>query len=449
MDRILLPLACLLACGLFVSPAFGQHLSRRANIGIAPGEAEAGGIAVQRVIPGSTAALAGLQAGDIILSINDRPTGSPEQLRQARETLRAGLPTTFLLRRQGQERSLQAPAQPVPLETSANSEVIYDEIAFGEGWLRVIVNKPLQAGKHPAIYFIPGYTCSSVDNLPAIHPYRKLIDSLSGLGYAIVRVEKPGMGDNLNTGDCQQLGFDNELAAYRKGYEAIDRYDFIDRERVFLLGHSMGGVYAPLLGRELDEKGIVVYGTVHQTWVEYLLKMVRYQNPLFGHDLAETHDDLHTLYQLLYEHYYLGKSSKELYQNPSYRKILDRDFAFDGEDQILGRHEDFWREINRHNYSEAWRSTGSAVLSIFGEADFEAVDDESHRAIARIVDQAQPGRGTFRLLPRTDHSMIEVGSMEEAARLRGTPEYRRYLQERFNYEIVTIIDHWIQELIED
>lgn len=444
---------------LYCSLAQAQHIQRRGQLGVQLQpltdslaqslgiEAGRAGTLAQRVFPGATFANAGGKEQDVILSINGWPAGAGTGLQNALQSVREGQEASFQVWRQGREVQLRGAVSPFPLETSAVSEVLYGEWPYQGSWLRTIVNKPKGAGKHPAIFFIPGYTCSSVDNLPPIHPYRKLLDSLSGLGYAIFRVEKPGVGDNVQTGNCFELGFDNELEAYQEAYKALAQYEFIDQDNIFIWGHSMGGVYAPLVAAAQQPKGVIVYGTTHEAWVEYLLKMLRYQNPLLGHSFEETDEDVRTLYALLYEHYYLGKPSKELYQNPKYRKILSRDFTFDGENQILARHEDFWRELNGHNLSKAWAGIEGYVLSLFGEADMEAVNDESQKEIARLVNAQHPGHATFTAIPETDHSMIRVGSMAEGARLRSTPEYRQYMQQRFNYDIVTITAQWIRGII--
>ena len=446
-----------LLCSLHLCQA--QNIQRRGRLGVrlepatdslaaTLGLKESRGMIIRQVFPGATYANAGGQEEDILLAINGMPANPGPAFQEAMQGVREGQTTRFTVWRDGEKLELEVTAAPIPLETSSSSEVIYGEVPFKGGYLRTIVNKPNTPGPHPTIYFIPGYTCSSVEGFSPIHPYKKLLDSLSGLGYAIFRVEKPGVGDNIGTGNCLELGFDNELEAYQAAYHAIKQYDFIDRDNIFIWGHSMGGVYAPIIGAKHQPKGVVIYGITHEVWVEYLLKMVRYQNPLLGHDYVETDRDVRTLYALLYEHYYLGKDSKELYKNPDYKKILDRDFAFDGENQILFRHEDFWRELNAHNLSEAWAGINGHVLSLFGEADMEAVNDESQKEIARIVNAGHPGHGTFRLVEGTDHSMIEVGSMEKGARLRSTPEYREYLQEKFNYGIVTMTHEWIQGVME-
>ena len=46
----------------------------------------------------------------------------------------------------------------------------------------------------------------------------------------------------------------------------------IDSENIFLFGHSLGGVTAPLIAAEVPVRGIINYGSVATTWYEYLLR---------------------------------------------------------------------------------------------------------------------------------------------------------------------------------
>ncbi|MEM9919769.1 MAG: alpha/beta fold hydrolase [Bacteroidota bacterium] len=447
-------MAALLLCSCTL---IGQTLKRTASLGFQPAAIDssmleelkmktAKGLLVNNIASGGTFEKLAVKKGDVLLRLNGKPTNSMSELLAVRATLRAGDKVEAAVLRAGKSIQLNGKAIGTPKETSEHSEVIYDQFSYKGGLVRTIVNKPLKAGKHPVVFFIPGYTCSSVDNLHPIHPYRKLIDGLVEKGYAVFRMEKPGMGDNQNTGDCQQLGFDNELAAYFEGYKQLARYDFMDQENIFLWGHSMGGIYAPLIAKEYHPKGVVIYGILHDTWTEYLLRMVRYQNPLLGtSDYIQVDQDVRKLYALLYEHYHLGKSSKELYQNPDYKTILERDFGFDGENQIFARHEDFWREIYPHNLSEAWASCKSYVLSMNGEADLQAVNDFSQRELVAIVNHYHPGHGEFVHIPETDHSMIKVGTMAEGASILMTPQYKKLMATQFNYDIVEKTDEWIKD----
>lgn len=385
---------------------------------------------------------------DILLSLNSTPINSIPDLLSVRNTLRAADNVTATVLRNGTKKSLNGAAKPLPYETSEYSEVIYDQFDFKDGQIRTIINKPNKKGKHPVIFFIPGYTCSSIDNFHPINPYGKLIEGFLKKGYAVFRMEKPGMGDNTNTGDCRQLGFDNELESYFMGYDQLKKYDFIDQNNVFIWGHSMGGLYAPLIAAEKQPKGLAFYGMIHDTWTEYLLRMVRYQNPRIGaSDFVETDKDLKHLYAMLYEHYHLKKKSKELAKNPEYAKLLTRDFWFDGENQILFRHEDFWLELYDYSLTEALAKYNGYVLSMNGEADLEVVNDFSQKEVVKIVNHYHPGHGEFAYFPKTDHMMIEVGTLEEGAVIRYQPRYRTMMQDNFNHSIIEKTHSWIQEKI--
>jgi len=437
-----------------------QELKRRASLGFTPvhvdsamivslGLQDTKGVVVTQILPHGSMDALGAKKNDVLLKINNQEVTSVQDLLTIRAALREGDRMSATVWRDGKEKVLSGRAAHFPYETSKYSKVIYDHFEHKGGKIRTIINQPLAPGKHPIIFFIPGYNCTSIDNMHPRSPYRKLLDSLMAKGYAIFRMEKPGMGDNEDTGDCRQLGFHQELEAYLAGYDQIQKYDFVDTENIFLWGHSMGGLYAPLIAAEKQPKGVAFYGMVHDSWTEYLLRMVRYQNPrINASDYLETDRDIRTIYALLYEHYHLGKSSKELAQNPEYDKVLRRDFWFDGENQILLRHEDFWRELYEYSMTEAFHKFEGYVLSMNGEADLEVINDFSQREVVHIVNTFHPGKGEFYYLPKTDHMMIEVGTLEEGASLRYQARYRDLMDKNFNYDIVEKTHAWIQDKLD-
>jgi pimeloyl-ACP methyl ester carboxylesterase len=461
MKKIIL-LSTLLLLEFCIPNLNSQNIQRRAAIGIYPSEVTPEiakekklkapeGIIVNQVLPNTTASELALKNGDIILEVNGNAIKTMTDLMTLRTDLRANQTIEMKIWRAGEQIIKRGKSIAIPNETSNSAEIIYDEIPFKEGWLRVIVNKPnaniaLGNGKHPTIFFIPGYTCSSVDNFSPIHPYGKLLDSLSGLGYAIFRVEKPGMGDNVNTGDCFQMGFNQELEAYKIAYQHLKDYDFIDLENIHILGHSMGGVYAPLLAADFNPKGVIVYGTSNESWFEYLLRITRYQTPWINGDWIQMEKDARTVTRMWFKHFYEKVPTKELAKTPEFEEILRREFQWDGEDQILGRDEIFWQELHDQNTTEAWAKTSAHVLSLYGEADLPAISPDSHEEIVKIVNTYHPGHGTFKLVPETDHSLIKVGTMQDGINLSGTPQYREKLEHNFNYGLVTMIHEWIQNL---
>ena len=405
-----------------------------------------GGMYIKQVFPESTGETAKMTAGDILLQVNDLPTDTYTNLYLASRNLRADDQVQFTVFRNGKQKVLKGTVRPKPLETCEHAEVIYDEVPFKNGWIRTIIRKPEKAGKHPAIFLIPGYNCASYDNLPDFHPYEKILDKFSELGYVTIRTEKTGMGDNTDTPDCYASGFHTEMEGFEAGYKTLPKYDFIDQDNIFVLGHSLGGIQAPIIGSKFNPKGIIVYGTAMDPWYEYLLKMVRFQNPRFGVDRMQHEKDMRIYHHLLFEHYVLNKPLKEVAKNEEYRRLLERDFQYQGGDMLFQRHYTYWQEINDLNLAEHWKNTNSYVYSVYGEADIEALNAESQQDIVSTVNDYHPGKAEFKLLEGTSHSFLKVGTMEDVAKLKREGKINRaFMDTHFNYEFVDLCHQWIQD----
>ena len=74
-------------------------------LGIYPGEDGSGGVRIDQVVPGSPAAKAGLEEGDVILKVDDVEVGSPEELIEAVRGHRAGDAVAFTLRGEDGEQT--------------------------------------------------------------------------------------------------------------------------------------------------------------------------------------------------------------------------------------------------------------------------------------------------------------------------------------------------------
>lgn len=438
----------------------GQKLKRPGNFGFQPlvvndsiaaaqGLESPHGILVGQVLPGSNSASVGIKPGDVVLEVNGIPIKSFNDMGIVKQDFWDGDAWTAVVWRDGKKEKLKGKIKGKPAETSEQWEVVYDEVPFDNGYLSAIVTKPRTPGPHPTIYFIPGYTCASVDNLPSFHPYRKMFDSLNALGYVIVRVEKPGMGRGPAPCQCNDIGFAKELEVFRAGWRHLLKYKFVDQEKVFIFGHSMGGIEAPFLASQEPVKpaGVAVYGVVYQSWYEYILAMLRFQEPRNGEDYVAFEKDMGEYTKLFYEHYVMHRPLEELIDNPTWKMLLERDFLMDEHLNLLGRHYKFFFELSKYDQVTPWAETESKVLSMYGEADFEVFNPGSMSEIALIVNQYHPGNGKFISIPGTDHSFIDVESMDKGVSLRGKPAYREYLFNRFNWKVVDELHLWMQEVM--
>ena len=164
-----------------------------------------------------------------------------------------------------------------PREHFQNVTAIYDWVRDSHGTkLRTIATRPNnRADKVPVIFFVGWLSCDSVeytrgetDAFGAI--FWRLIETS---GYATMRMDKPGVGES--EGVCKRTDFLTELGGYRAAFDSLRKYQFIDLDRVFVVGLSNGGGTAPLVAQGGAVRGYIVASSWGRTWYEHMLELER------------------------------------------------------------------------------------------------------------------------------------------------------------------------------
>lgn len=426
--------------------SFSQELPQRGFLGIAavPNGAGSPGLLIQQVIPGSTAARAGLQAADELLAINGEAITSQQSFLALAARMEAGQSLTFLVRRKGSQRRLKGKVQARPLPFSEDMAWQLSSFPHKNGRTRAVTLRARGTqNSKGTIYFIQGYPCFSMAYLPKEDSYVSAIEALARKGYTVYFVEKPGMGDAVPAGACASMGFDGELEVFDLGYQHLRR-QLSDTTPVFLFGHSLGGVVAPILATRYQTAGVIVYGTVLKRWHDYLLDLLREQVPLKGKDYADAEDSLEVYRPLLHELFVRGQSPSALVAaHPLNQQRLQDMLQYDGRDQLIGRHYTFWQELNKYNLTAYWKQLQAPVLSLFGESDVAALKPEDMERIVEVVNHYHPGKGTYLFVPQTNHDMVRTGTMQDNMRIQFTKEYMQLQKENFNHELMERITDWM------
>ena len=186
----------------------------------------------------------------------------------------------------------------------------------------------------------------------------------------------------------------------------------IDPEKVFIFGHSMGGVMAPLLAAETTVKGLIVYGTIARTWSEYMLENIRRQMELADTDPSDIDRDLKldaALLTHLYAEKLPPKTIAERY--PALRERLAQTITEDR--YYFDRSLTFFGQLADKNLGAAWQAFDGHVLAIWAKGDYVSNEDD-HALIARIVNRDHPGHGTFIALDGIDHGFNRAASRRES-----------------------------------
>lgn len=419
------------------------ELPRRGFLGVAPQPSEQG-IAIAQLVPNATAARAGARVGDILVAIDGRTVEGPADFVAAARELESGSRIRLSILREGHRQQLEGTVTPRPKETAETGTVRYDAVAYGGGRLRVLVNRPEGEGPFPTVLYIQGLACQSVESPNPENFNRRNVRAFVEAGFAVVRVEKPGMGDSDGPLRCEDIDFMTETGAFRAAWEyAVALPDSRD-DALFMVGISMGGIQAPIVAAESATKplGTVVWGTRLDHWYDYMVELLAVQPVLFGTaDPVDAYEAAKETRPILRRLFLEGADLEEvLAADPRARERL-QNVGMGPDGRFFGRDVSFFQGISRQNLRAAWRDGGGAVLSLYGESDITAVNGFEQELIATVVNHYRPGTATFATVPGTNHPMAKVGSRSEYRR-RISEAGASGLSAEFNEEVPATMTRW-------
>ena len=423
-----------------------QNIPRKGNLGVSLKQAEQNDkgatLAIAEVFPNSTASGIGLQTDDLLLTIDGISISSTQEIPKTVGKYKAGEETKIEVLRAGKKVKLKGTIIAAPLQAhSPAAEIILDEVAFREGYIRSYINKPRGKGPFKTIYYIQGYPCGSV-NYPAQLSITRMIQDLVDLGYAVYRVEKPGAGEYVDCEPCINMTFDDEVEGFTKGYEALLNYDFVNKEEVYIFGHSLGGNVAPILANRYNPAGLMVYGTVAKPYADYALDMARYSQAMIDKNPTRTEQDVAQLKPLFQKVFTEGTNLASL--NAEERKLMTHYQGMSQDKYILGRHYAFWKSFAQHNFINHWSQVETPTLAMYGSMDIQAISALDAEYIAALVNMKQPGNGSFKLIEGSNHLLAKVSSKAEELDYIVSGQSGQVASTRYNTDFPMVIHEWIK-----
>jgi pimeloyl-ACP methyl ester carboxylesterase len=304
-----------------------------------------------------------------------------------------------------------------------HATVQYDWVTNERGEkLRTFVTRPNNAGgKVPAIFFVGWLSCDTMES-PNPAPddgfgilLRRLIDES---GYATLRMDKPGVGESQ--GDCAKADFQSEMTGWQAAFDSMSKYDFVDLDRVFVVGLSNGGGFSPLAARGHPVRGYVSCSSWGRTWYEHMLELERRRLTEAKKSPAGVNSSVKAFAEF-YELYLVKGMApgQVIAQHPEWKNLW-----YDSPDGQYGRPAAFYQQLQALNLGEVWENVNSPVLVIRGTKDtvMSRADSES---IAQIVNEAHPGHARY----------LQIDDMAHDLTVNG----------RFYNQIIPTILSWIKE----
>jgi pimeloyl-ACP methyl ester carboxylesterase len=302
--------------------------------------------------------------------------------------------------------------------------------------LRTIITKPRDAkGKLPVIFVAGWLSCDSIEAPAGTKDESGLV--FRGLAqlpeFALFRMDKQGVGDS--DGVCAETDFDSELAGYHAAFRALGNYDFIDTKRIYMLGISNGGGFAPLVPESDAEhaqvRGYISVGGWVKTWFEHMLEIERRRFSLMGKSPGEVNDRMKGVATLYYEWLIEGRSVDDILKEQP--KLAD--LWPEGKDHahLYGRPLGFYQQLHQLNLAAAWSRVKVPTYVLHGAFDW-IMSREDPELITAYVNK-NGDLASFYEIPNTGHTFQHYLSLADAFKGNSAP---------FDPKVIALLADWLR-----
>lgn len=174
------------------------------------------------------------------------------------------------------------------------------EVTIGEGeWeLPGTVTTPTEDGPWPAVVLVHGSGPNDrAESIGPNKPFRDLALGLASRGIAVLAYDKRSLTHGAAMAAVEGMTVQDEVVDDAVlGVELLRATDGVDPDRVWLLGHSLGGMLAPRIAEQSDGlAGLVILAGAARPLEELILEQTRYLSERDGNVTAEEQSALNTV----------------------------------------------------------------------------------------------------------------------------------------------------------
>ena len=363
------------------------------------------------------------------------------------EWKQAGSVLPLVLSRIGEKpeiRREQDPVKPYPYD---EEEVVYENKEAGVT-LAGTLTLPRSEGPFPAVILITGSGPQNRDEGVFGHrPFLVLSDYLTRQGIAVLRVDDRGIGGS--TGNSSQATTEDFAGDVLAGVEYLKSREEIDSTRIGLIGHSEGGLIAPLVAvQSPDVAFIVMMAGPGLTGEEIILlqsDLIARAEGADNETITRNNALMKSMYSVIKEEQNntiaaeklrklimdeMANMSEEEKQNSNYSEA-----ALDAQVQALLS--PWMRFFLTYDPRPTLMQVKCPVLAINGEKDLQVPPEENLQAIEEALKAGGNKDYTVKELPGLNHLFQTAKT--------GSPSEYAAIEETISPTALEVIGNWISE----
>jgi len=325
-------------------------------------------------------------------------------------------------------RRPQEPKKPYPYD---EVEVAYENAAGGVK-IAGTLTLPRGDGPFPAVLLISGSGPQDRDEQILGHrPFLVLADHLTRHGIAVLRVDDRGVGGS--TGDWLSATMEDVAGDVLAGVAFLKQQPKIDANKIGLVGHSEGGIVAPIAAvRSPDMAFIVLLAGTGVTGEEIIFS----QGKLIAKAMGASDEAIERQQELTRQYVALLKDDRTENVAERSQQLLDEHFESLPEDErkqaealrsiyeanMRMSDSPWFRFFLTHDPRPTLRQVQCPVLAVIGENDLQVPAEENLREIERALAASGNTDYTVKELPGLNHlfQTSATGSIAEYATIEET-----------------------------
>ena len=231
--------------------------------------------------------------------------------------------------------------------------------AEGLGELPGILTVPKGDGPFPVVILLQGSGSSDKDEtIGNLKPFRDIAEGLAEQGVAVYRFDKRSYVYGAAMATKKDITLEDEYLEDALGaVKLMGKQEKIDPERIFVLGHSLGGTAIPAVARKLKQASEKACG---------FIMMAASPRPL-DELMREQYGFLYSLMPEVTEE---QQAQKDMIFT-ELDKLKDID-ALAEDDTVIGVYASYWKWLAAYDALQAAKDITEPVLLLQGEEDYQA-----------------------------------------------------------------------------
>lgn len=288
---------------------------------------------------------------------------------------------------------------------------------------------PKMENKVPAVLIINGSEAAdrngnvSKPELP-LNIYKDLAEEMGRWGYASLRYDKRGIGES--EGNSVEVGMWDLVKDAEAAVTFLENHPKIDKEQIFILGHSEGGILSLAVNQTKNVKGLILMAGGG----ENLREAIQWQRNIAKKSILERPGFKGALLRLI------GVPNKI---NKQTDKFLDT--VIESQENVIRyqfqkRGTNWFKEHFAFSVEDALSQTHCPVLAINGELDVQ-----SNPVTLKNIKTLVKGDCEIHLIPNVNHMLKEQKEFVDA--LNVLKAYKAQANQPIAPKVLNILHKWL------